>query len=143
MVSLLTSKKNMPATSSLDANVLLDWLLERDKTRLAAINKLFATSQELHVTDLIIAEAVYVLQKQTKLSRELIADFLRRVMNEEVINCNRALTNRALPLYVEHTMLSWVDCCAVVYAELNKATPLYTFDKALAKKLSRGAKLVS
>jgi len=43
--------------------------------------------------------------------------------------------------YLENPKLSLIDCALLTYAKLNKATPLYTFDRELSKQES--AKLVS
>jgi predicted nucleic-acid-binding protein len=128
------------APASVDANVLLDWLLERDQARLRAIGHLFQESRELHVADLIVTEVVYVLQTQAKLSRRTISDFVSRIMNEPVFNCNRTMIRRALKAYESEQALSWVDCCALVYADLQNASPLYTHDKQLIKKSAGKAK---
>lgn len=57
------------------------------------------------------------------------------------INCNRALFETVLPLWNEHPKLSFEDCCLAVYAELNQAQPLWTFDQKLAAQ-AVGCKLV-
>ncbi len=44
---------------------------------------------------------------------------------------------KALKIYVIQPVLSFEDCCLSVYAELNDASPLYTFDKKLARQLSQ------
>lgn len=131
----------MPKSASVDANVLLDWLLQRDTRRTNAAASLFKSVKDLHIADLTIAEMVYVLASEYEVSRPTIVDFMNRIVNEEVFNCNRALIRKALRLYESEPKLSWVDCCAVFYAELNNALPLYTFDKDLIKKSAGKAKL--
>lgn len=64
-------------------------------------------------------------------------------MAQANINCNRQLFEVALPLYQSHTSLSFVDCCLAGYAVLGDSTPLYAFDKALAKKLPKFVKVPS
>jgi predicted nucleic acid-binding protein len=54
---------------------------------------------------------------------------------------NRALFAKALPLFATHPALSLEDCCLSVYAELDGATPLWTFDQKLARQVT-GAELV-
>jgi predicted nucleic acid-binding protein len=49
--------------------------------------------------------------------------------------CNAGLFEVALQEYRDHPALSFIDCLLTVEAEQRGEVPLYTFDKALAKKL--------
>ncbi|HTE57577.1 MAG TPA: PIN domain-containing protein [Verrucomicrobiae bacterium] len=123
----------MATSASLDTNVLLDWLLDRDSARSAATQRLLDSTLTLHVSDMVFAEIVYVLQS-AKFPRVAITKNLSRIVAERAINCNRPLIKRALKLYETESRLSWVDCCSLFYAELNNASPLYTYDNDLIKK---------
>lgn len=128
---------------SFDTNILLDWLLERNESRLKDIEKILAQSKNgVGVSDLVIAELAFVLEKLYGQPRDLVTINLGRVVNDEKFNCNRIVFNQALDLYLKHPRLSLVDCCAVIYAKVTNSLPLYTSDKALANKVSGLAKLV-
>ena len=83
-----------------------------------------------------------MMQNQYGLSREEIADGICRLLWFPGINYNKNLFDKVLPMYLEHPKMSFNDCCLAVYAELNEAEPLWTFDKALAKE-SGTAKLLA
>ena len=51
------------------------------------------------------------------------------------LNLNRTLFENALPIFLKQPSLSFEDSCLVTYAELNDATPLWTFDKTLANQI--------
>jgi predicted nucleic acid-binding protein len=65
-----------------------------------------------------------------------------RLLKQWRVSCNRVLFEGAMPLYIEHSGLSFEDCCLSVYAQLNNAEPLWTFDKKLANQ-APNSKLVA
>ena len=117
-----------------DTNILLDWLLDRDTTRTKLIDRLFATTKELHIPDAIIVELTFALEKFYELPRSLVSDNLHKVIDEPTFNCNKTLFQRALTNYSEHPSWSFLDCCLLNYAELQHALPVWTFDKKLVSQ---------
>ena len=127
---------------SWDTNVILRLILGDNERQCYKIQDLLMRrGVDYHVADLTITEAVYVMQSVYGLSREKIADGMQRLLWFPEIKYNRELFKRVFPMYLEYPALSFNDCCLAVYAELNEAEPLWTFDKALAKQ-SGTAKLV-
>lgn len=116
---------------SIDTNVLIDWLVSRDESRHRKALDCVRSHTEVQIADVVISELVYVFELIFKMERSLVADNLTYIISRDNVNCNRTLIRNALPLYVKNPKLSWIDCCAVIYAELNDALPLYTFDKKL------------
>lgn len=96
-----------------------------------------STTSQFAIADMAVSEAVFVLGRQYGFTREEIASSLRALMLHAKINCNRVMIDGALELFVDHPALSFEDCCLAVYAELNDALPLYTFDKKLAHQASQ------
>lgn len=130
------------ACESWDTNIVLRLILgDNQKQGYKIQDLLMRRGVDYHVADLAITEAVYVMQTIYGLSREKIADGMKRLLWFPEIKYNRALFERVFPMYLERPALSFNDCCLAVYAELNEAEPLWTFDKALAKQ-SGTAKLV-
>ena len=62
-------------------------------------------------------------------------------MKLKQINCNQALFEKALALFIAHANLSFEDCCLAAYAQITDAEPLWTFDKKLANQ-APSAKLI-
>lgn len=129
-------------SGSLDANVLLRLLLNDIVDQHQAVIKLFqnATGQ-FAVADTAIIETAFVLGRNYKFTRTEVTEAIEGLMSLAEINCNRPLFLKVLPLFSKYPTLSFEDCCLTVYAELNEAKPLWTFDRKLAKQ-SPSAKLV-
>jgi len=119
---------------SVDANVLLDWLLDRGQTHTRNIERLFNDSTHIGIADITIIEVAYVLERVYGLPRGLVVENISRIINDSLFNCNRNLFGLVLPLYKKRSALSFADCCAVYYAHLTDSRPLYTFDKKLVNQ---------
>jgi predicted nucleic-acid-binding protein len=130
-------------TGSFDTNVLLRLLLNDIPEQHTATKKLLdQANYQFAIADTAIIELVFALDRYYGFSRSQTAEAVEGLMKLKKINCNRALFDRAMPVYIKHTGLSFEDCCLSVYAQLNDAEPLWTFDKKLAIQ-ARNAKLVS
>ncbi len=123
-------------TGALDTNTLLRLILGDVPEQAQRVKKLLTECNRVDVTDAVLFEMVYVMEKLYKIDRDQIAENIRVVIRSSKINSNRLLFERTLPDYVQFPKLSIIDCAAVHYARLNNATPLYTFDKDLAKSLT-------
>lgn len=126
---------------SIDANVILRFLLGDVEAHFRAAAALLKKSGQLAVADLAFVEVAFVMEREYEMSRADIVQALRGFMLLPVINCNRILFDVVLPHYSSHPALSMEDSCLAAYAKLNRATPLYTFDKKLANQ-SEYAKLL-
>ncbi len=124
--------------TSFDTNIVLRLILQdapqqTDKI-IDRIEK--AKPGSIMIADAVFFEIVWVLSGSIyEFERPLIAKLLLQITEIPQINCNRNLLERAVPLYVKHPEISFIDACLAVYAELNNAAPLVTFDKKLAKAL--------
>jgi predicted nucleic-acid-binding protein len=123
------------AVESIDTNVLLRLYLNDVHEQFVQAKKLLETPNvRYHVADMSISEMVFVLERQKKLPRHIVAEIVSDILSKENLNCNRTLFNRVLPLYLRAPKLSFVDCCLDQYAALNEAVPLWTFDRKLARQ---------
>ncbi len=130
-------------TGSFDTNVILRLLLNDIPEQRIAVKKLMKQAvNQFAVADIVIIELVFGLDRYYKFSRPQIAEAVDGLMKLKEINCNRALFEKVLPLFINHSSLSFEDCCLTVYAQLNTAEPLWTFDKKLANQVS-SAKLIA
>ncbi len=123
---------------SLDTSAVLRLLLNDipEQTKEMAI-LLRRSKEQLAVADLVFVEMAHVLERYYQLERSDICSLFQSFMRLDVINCNRGMLERALAVFTKHPALSFEDCCLEVYAELNQAEPLYTFDQKLAKQLDQ------
>jgi predicted nucleic-acid-binding protein len=130
-------------SGSLDTNALLRLLLNDVAEQHEAIKKLLRdASSQLAVADIAITELVFVLERYYGFSRQHVSEAVTGLMLLREINCNRTLFEKALPIYVSHSALSFEDCCLSTYATVNQAEPLWTFDKKLATQAD-SAKLIT
>ncbi len=121
------------SAGSLDANILLRVLLnDIAKQHQAAVQLLENSGGQLAVADTAIIEIVFVLVRYYKFSRTQAREAIEGLLSLPNINCNRPLFQKALPLFVKRPDLSFEDCCLALYATLNDAEPLWTFDRKLA-----------
>ena len=128
---------------SLDTNVLLRLLLNDIPEQHTAIAKLINSGTgQFAVADIAIIELVFALDRYYGFNRLQIDEAVDGLMKLPAIDCNRILFEGALGIYLEHNSLSFEDCCLSIYAELNDAEPLWTFDKKLTNQASN-TKLVS
>ena len=139
-MSVTTSKR-----VAFDTNLLLRWILQDEAEQAKAVLALVRDPQvrEIQVADMALAEVVWVLlSPRLGFSRAQIVELLDIVLLCSKINCNRALLNQVLPLFVRSPALSFVDICLSGYASLNGNVPLMTFDHKLARQLPQ-AQLVT
>ncbi|MEK7461106.1 MAG: PIN domain-containing protein [Patescibacteria group bacterium] len=120
---------------SLDANVLLRLLLNDVLDQHKAALKLVENDLvEFNVADTVIIEIAFVLERHYQFSRKQICEAIDGLILLTQLRCNQILFEKALALFVKHRNLSFEDCCLSVYAYLNDAEPLWTFDRKLAHK---------
>ena len=124
--------------SSLDANVVLRLILNDvpDQTAKAAR---FVGSSSCYVTDVVVAECVFVLEKIYKLDRAIIKNSLKTLLDINSVAFSETLIKQTFDLYALQRTLSFADCYSVAEANL-KESELITFDRAILKKCSQRAK---
>ncbi len=130
---------------SLDTNLILRLILKDVPEQLDSIRLLIDTAKpnNLHVADVVFFEAAWILGGSAyRLDRPLIGELVLQIARMPQINCNRAMLEKVIPLYIEHTKISLVDASLAVYAELNHSLPLLTLDKKLAKALPSHTELM-
>lgn len=127
---------------SLDTNTLLRLLLNDVPAQNELVVQLLESTSDLYrVEDTAIIEVVFVLERAYRFNRNEINEAVSDLIAMTQITCNQDLFAKALLLFTKNTQLSFEDCCLAVYAELNDAMPLWTFDQKLAKQAS-GVKLI-
>lgn len=121
-------------TESLDTNLILRLALQDIPEQCLRVQELLMRQNVVYnIADLVVTEAVYVLQKD-KTRREVVG-MLQFILSLPRIRANFNLFERVFPMYLEYPKLSFNDCCLAVYAELNGAEPLWTLDRKLAHQV--------
>jgi predicted nucleic-acid-binding protein len=123
------------SSGSLDTNALLRLLLNDIPEHHLAVKVLLEKStNQFSIADTAMIELVFVLERHYSFTRQQIEEAVYGLAQLREITCNYNLFEQALPLFVERPRLSFEDCCLAVYAKLNNAEPLWTFDKKLASQ---------
>jgi uncharacterized protein len=122
---------------SLDTNILLRIILKDVPTQLEKAEALIANNKVLAIDDLAITETVFVLEKVVNLDRPSISELILSLVNNQFIDMNGDVIAEALEYFLEFRSLSFNDCYLAAKAKGSKKTPLYTFDKSLAKNLPK------
>lgn len=115
-----------------DANMVLRYLL-KDNQDMVEKAKLYLNSNEVLITNEVLAEVVYVLKGVYAVERNKISQILQDFL--ELVSCqDKAVLKLALDTY-EKSNLDFVDCILYGYSSI-KGIKIATFDKKLLKLLN-------
>jgi len=121
----------------IDANIVLRFLLA-DNDEMFEISKEIM-KENVYLSNEVIAEIIYVLEKVYKYEREIIFDRVYRIMNlKNVFNLDKQFVLRALEIYKTQN-LDFVDCLLCSYSEIDE---IKTFDKKLLKCIDKNKKML-
>ena len=123
---------------SLDTNVVLRFLLD-DVPEQTQKSTMVIANNKVYVTDVVVVEVIYVLEKVILLPRVDICRLLSDFLGFANVVHNPYFLLEAIQLYENHPSLSIVDCYASAEAKAY-SNQLATFDKRLA---SQGGKHVN
>jgi predicted nucleic-acid-binding protein len=116
---------------SLDTNVVLRFLLDDipEQTKIATD---IIESNRVYVTDVVVVESIYVMEKVMRLTRQDITMLVTNFLGFSNVVHNPYFLEDVIQFYEHNSMLSIVDCYAAAEAKAYE-NELVTFDKALAK----------
>lgn len=120
---------------SLDANLLLRWLLDDVPEQSTAVGELLDSGVPCHVADVALIEVAFVLERVMHIPRELVGDSLSAILSHGSIRTDRPVWTASVADYLEHPKLSIADCFLAEKASATGHAPLYTFDRKLAQQL--------
>lgn len=117
--------------NSLDTNILLRFLLDDVPEQTAKAKKVIVETK-CYVTDVVMTEVVFVLERVMGLSRQDIALLTQKFLDLPSIIYNDYFLDQVIDMYKSKPVLSFVDCYAAIEAKAYTNT-LLTFDQDLAK----------
>jgi predicted nucleic-acid-binding protein len=82
-----------------------------------------------YVSDVVVAEAVFVMESFFRLDRPSVSHLIKMLMVVPGLISSFFLPD-VIDLYLVRPALSWVDCYAAIEAKIS-GNNLYTFDKKL------------
>lgn len=116
---------------SLDTNVIVRLVVGDVPAHTAAASVLLE-SRKCYVSDVVVAEAVYTLQRIYGLERSEITRMLLYIFRTSQVIYNSRLLDAVFEFYERRSSLSFVDCYAAMEAGIRDHE-LATFDKKLTK----------
>jgi predicted nucleic-acid-binding protein len=118
-------------TAFVDTNILVRHLTGDPPVMAERATALLAAEPALYLTDLIVAETVYVLESFYKAPREQVAEAMRSlVAMRSMVTVDPALLLRAIEVY-EVDRLDFAEAYLVACAESTGIGSVASFDKAI------------
>lgn len=117
--------------NSLDSNVVLRYLLNDIPSQTFKSKKVI-TSSTVYVTDVVITEVIFVLERVIGMQRLDIVRLVKAFLSLPNMIYNDYFLDQTLDLYRSKPSLSIVDCYAATEAKMY-GNSLVTFDKQLVK----------
>jgi predicted nucleic acid-binding protein len=114
---------------SLDANVILRFLLN-DVPAQTAQAKALLSKPRIYVSDVVMSEVAFVLEKAMKFERAYVALLLSSLTALPHLAFTSHFMSDVIALFESKKNLSFVDCYAATEAKVFDSK-LYTFDKKL------------
>jgi predicted nucleic acid-binding protein len=113
-----------------DTNVLVRHLTGDPPDQAAAATSFLASAEELHLTDLVLADVVYVLESYYKVPRKRIAELARAIIGfPATVVADDVLLLRALEVY-EVDRLDFAEAYLVACAESSPIRSIASFDRS-------------
>ena len=114
-----------------DTNVLVRHLTGDPPDMAARATAYLATERELLLTDLVVAETVYVLESFYETPRDQVAQAVRSLVAFASILCvDRALLLRAVEVY-ETDRIDFAEAYLVACAESTGVSKVASFDRSI------------
>jgi len=117
-------------TALLDTNVVIRHLTGDPPSMAKRATKLLAMEPELVLTDIVLAECVYVLESYYEVERPRVAELMRAALALPTISSDAELLLRALEVY-ELDRLDFAEAYLVAVAEFTGIRSIASFDKAV------------
>ena len=118
-----------------DTSILIRYLSGDDPDKALAVERLLKSAKkgELELSDVAIAEMVWVLLSFYKLTKEEILDKLEGLLSLHSVKLNQALLKRTIDFYRRYNV-SYVDAYLAAYSvEGMHSGVVYSYDEGLNK----------
>ncbi|MBI4999679.1 PIN domain-containing protein [Candidatus Gottesmanbacteria bacterium] len=114
-----------------DANIIIRYLVGDSPLHVAKIKKLIQEDKEkLILTDVAIAEIVWVLESYYEQEKEEIAEKILSLLEVPIFMINKSVIARAIHHFQEYN-IDYIDAYLISYAQETKALGVLSFDKSI------------
>ena len=118
-------------TALLDTNVLIRYLTGDPPEMAARASAYLLSGRDLVLSDLVVAEIVYVLESFYQQARQQVAGLVAAVVSSSRCQVqDRALLIRSLEIYLDHK-IDYTEAYLVAIAEKTGITEIASFDRAI------------
>lgn len=120
-------------TKVVDANIIIRFLLGDSPVHTERIKKYIREGKEkLILTDVTVAEIVWVLSSYYKEPKEKICEMLLNLLEVPVFNTNKKLITQAVSLFREYSV-DYIDAYLAAVALENDSIAVLSYDKSMDK----------
>ena len=117
----------------LDTNLVIRFLIKDSPPKARAVKKILESEgEEIILTDVGLAEIVWVLTSYYQLSKVEVVDKLLDLLSLKTIQANKHILVKALKLY-QSLNVDFIDAYLGAYAENIGVKDVYSFDKDFDK----------
>ncbi|MDP9181790.1 MAG: type II toxin-antitoxin system VapC family toxin [Actinomycetota bacterium] len=118
-------------TAFVDTNILVRHLTGDPPAQAKRATAYLASAEQLLLTDLVVAETVYVLESFYEAPRRQVAEAIRSILAfRAVVSLDPATLLRAVEVY-EHHRLDFAEAYLVACAEGSGVGTVVSFDKTI------------
>lgn len=115
----------------IDANLILRYLLGDPEA--GKVEKLLRSKNKLLLSDVILAEIVWVLDSYYKWDRSKIVESLISLVRLSSIICNKLLLMETLTILGKQKTFDFADAYSVALMKQSKIKDIYSFDRDFDK----------
>ena len=118
-------------TALLDTNILIRYLTGDPPEMAARASAYLLSGRDLVLSDLVVAETVYVLESFYQLTRQQVAGLVAAMVSSSRFQVqNREMLIRSLEIYVDHRV-DYTEAYLVATAERSGIPEIASFDRAI------------
>lgn len=126
----------MEHSGFIDTNIFVNHIQgthpEHSPTSSLLINRIAMGEFSAWITETVVFETVYILERTLGFPRALIAPVFTELLELPNLHCrDKELLLETLDLWVKETPLSFADCYHLLYTRHLGLTQIYTFDRKM------------
>jgi len=126
-------------TILLDTNVIVRHLTQDPVEQGKAASRFLAAAKDLVLTDVIVAETVYVLESVYKAPRAVVATAVQALVAMRNVSAeHRQIIERGIDLYATERM-DFADAYLVAHAEASGVPQIASFDRGMDAPMRRAS----
>ena len=117
----------------IDANVIIRYLVGDSPLQTQRFKKIIQAEKEKYfLTDVTIAEIIWVLQSYYKQEKDKICDEILSLLEVAVFMVNKSLITRAVNYFRQYN-LDYIDAYLIAFSQEENAEGVLSFDKSIDK----------